>query len=157
MQFFAGTPKVCAPPFTKCWKFPVSGDGVKVPLDLVPESSVAELYPAVNSSAVSAKSVSALKAATFEPIARPKAVLASLALLDPVPPSATVMSVIPVTEPPVIDTAPLACVASVPKPKLVLAPAASVALVPPLAKGSVPVTLLVKSTFPETSPMAIIE
>ena len=36
-------------------------------------------------------------------------------------------------------------------PRLVLASAAVVAFVPPLASGSVPVTLLVKSTLPETS------
>ena len=39
----------------------------------------------------------------------------------PVPPSATVKSVIPVIEPPVIATALAACVAILPSPKFVLA------------------------------------
>ena len=55
----------------------------------------------------------------------------------PVPPSAIVMSVIPVTDPPVILTLLEACVDSVPKPRFVLAFAAVVAPVPPFAKAIV--------------------
>jgi len=53
-------------------------------------------------------------------------VLAALAVDAPVPPSAIDKSVIPSTEPPVIDTLFAACVAIVPKPRLVLAVAALV-------------------------------
>ena len=67
----------------------VSGLGVKVPLDLVPASVVAPEYPAVSSSAVSAFKVSASCACTLVPIAKPNAVRASLADVDPVPPFAT--------------------------------------------------------------------
>ena len=58
-------------------------------------------------------------ACTSVPIANPRAILAASAVLEPVPPSATAKSVIPVTVPPVIETLFEACVAIVPSPKLV--------------------------------------
>ena len=59
------------------------------------------------------------------------------------PPSATVMSVIPVTLPPVIDIVLEFCVAIVPRPRFVLASAAVEAPVPPSATvmSVMPVTL----------------
>ena len=86
----------------------VAISSVCVPVPLFPIASKSLLNPAVRLSVTSAKSVSALKAATSDPIATPRLVLAVDASLAPVPPSATVMSVIPVTEPPVIDTELLA-------------------------------------------------
>lgn len=68
-------------------------------------------------------------------------VLASAAVDAPVPPSAIAISVIPVTDPPVIDTLVEACVAIVLRPRLLLAVAASEAPVPPsaIARSVMPV------------------
>ena len=67
------------------------------------------------------------------PVAKPRLVLASAALLAPVPPSAMARSVIPVILPPVMFTTLAFCVAMLPSPKLSLASEGVLAPVPPSA------------------------
>ena len=72
---------------------------------------------------------------------RPRLVLAPEAVEDPVPPSATAISVIPLTSPPVMETLKLSWVAIVPSSKLALAAAALVPPVPPSSIGMVPTVI----------------
>ena len=101
--------------------------GVRLSVSLVSSpftTSVAEALPEAGVSLVA-------------DVPRPRLVRAPAAVDDPVPPSATARSVMPVTEPPVIDTAESDWVEIVPSPRLVLAVEASVAPVPPLDTGTV--------------------
>ena len=83
------------------------------------------------------------------PITSPKLVRAVDASDAPVPPSATVISVIPVTDPPVIDIAFDSCVAIDPKPSDVraVAPDSTIQLLP---------SATIKLPSPTASPLIVV-